>query len=81
MPRIRNDEEIKKATIRSIIDGRGSFYGYKRPELAKRAGMNYSTFSRRMNEPLTFTLEEIGSLNRVLHFEETDKVKLVKAIL
>lgn len=64
--------------IRQIIDGRKGFYNYKLPELSERSGISYSVLRQRMKNPLNITFGEFLKLDKVLHFDDTDKQRLLE---
>lgn len=72
------NDENKENIIRQIIDGRKGFYGYKLPELSERSGIGYSILLRRMKEPLNLTFKEFLKLDRVLHFDDRDRERLIE---
>lgn len=51
------------------IDARMSYCGLSQGDLARKAGMDPSTLSRRLKDPRRLTLGELESLHRVLHLD------------
>lgn len=47
-------------------------------ELARISGVEYQTLNVRLKNPETFRIYEIQILNKLLHFEEADLLKLLK---
>lgn len=74
------NDENKENIIRQIIEGRKGFYGYKLPELSERSGISYSILLRRMKEPLSLTFKEFLKLDRVLHFDDRDRERLIEVL-
>ena len=74
----KQNDDYKESVIREVIEGRKGFYGYKLPELSERSGIGYSILLRRMKEPLSLTFKEFLKLDRVLHFDDRDKERLIE---
>jgi len=47
-------------------------------ELAKVTGIDYQRLRRRLEDPHSFTVFELLSLNETLHFTDEDLLKLIK---
>lgn len=47
-------------------------------ELAKITGIDYQRLRRRLEDPQSFTVFELLSLNETLHFTDEDLLKLIK---
>ena len=69
MPRVKPfDCEEKKQIVKSCIVANQARYGYTDEQLAKYLGISITTMRKRLNDPDTFTLQELHRLNRALKF-------------
>ena len=70
MPRTKlGSAQYAAEDFKREVRARMSYCGIYQGDLAKKAGMDPSTLSRRLKEPKKITLAELESLHRVLHLD------------
>lgn len=88
MPRVRplteagrkaEAEKNQRQRVIRIINAAMAAYGYDRQALAKRAGLEYQQFNRRMRGESDFRMPELCSIADALGFDTTCRAALCGA--
>ena len=64
--------------ISDIVIGRARISGFDPSRIAKRSGISLSTFYRRIRNPEYFTLGELYSIDKLIHFSDEEILFMVR---
>jgi lambda repressor-like predicted transcriptional regulator len=73
MPKLKDSPEVTaEKHLVALIEGRSSFYGVTRRQLARAVGITESTLRSRLRNPREFKYQELLAVAKKLHFEAQD---------
>ena len=64
--------------ISDIVIGRARISGFDIGRLSKRSGIAFSTLYRRLRQPENFTLRELYSINKLIHFSDEEILYFIR---
>lgn len=68
----------KKDTRGDLMMGRAKISGYDAAHLSARAGIKPSTLYKRIKLPGTMTIDELTSIDKVVHFDDAEIIRLIR---
>jgi hypothetical protein len=68
----------KKDTRGDLIVGRARINGIDVKRMASKAGLCLSTVYKRIQLPGTMTIDELTSIDKVVHFDDAEIIRLIR---
>lgn len=68
----------KKDTRGDLIVGRARMSGFNVERMSARSGIKLSTMYKRIQLPGTMTLNELTSIDKVVHFDDAEIIRLIR---
>lgn len=68
----------KKDTRGDLIIGRARMSGFNVERMSARSGIKLSTMYKRIQLPGTMTIDELTSIDKVVHFDDAEIIRLIR---
>ena len=68
----------KKDTRGDLIVGRARMSGFNVERMSARSGIKLSTMYKRIKLPGTMTINELTSIDKVVHFDDAEIIRLIR---
>lgn len=68
----------KKDTRGDLIVGRARMSGFNVERMSAKSGIKLSTMYKRIQLPGTMTIDELTSIDKVVHFDDAEIIRLIR---